>query len=200
MDVERRFVPVGEVRAAPEARSIEGMAAVIGSESVDLGGFTEIIERGAFAEALERSDVVALFNHDPNIVLGRSSSGTLQLRETDEGLHYTVEDMPESRADVLEMIRRGDVKGNSFSFTVDEDRWETRDGQQLRIISRFKELFDVGPVTYPAYRDTSVSARALQIAEERSVEKPETEDAEALAAIKRKHAARKRRLKLAEVE
>ena len=193
-DVERRFIPSGEVRAAPEGRGIEGMAAVVGAESVDLGGFTEIIERGAFADAIERSDVVALFNHDSNIVLGRSSSGTLKLRETDNGLHYSIESLPEARNDVLEMIQRGDVRGNSFAFTVDEDRWETRDGAQFRIISRFKELFDVGPVTYPAYPDTTVSARARQIAEERAapVEEPQSEE------WKHQAAARKRALDLAE--
>lgn len=165
--IERRFVPVEglEVRQVEGRMSISGTAAVIGQESRDLGGFVEVIEEGAFDEALLISDVRALYNHDANYVLGRTKSGTLQLEARADGLHYRVDDLPESRRDVYELIQRGDVTGNSFAFTVERDRWEKRsDGRQLRRIEKVRELFDVGPVVYPAYQQTVVSARALGMA------------------------------------
>lgn len=164
-DMERRFIPLEKTEARQEGdtMSISGLAAVIGQESQDLGGFTEVIEPGAFDEALASSDVRALYNHDANYVLGRTASGTLRLEAREDGLYYEVDNLPESRRDVYELIQRGDVTGNSFAFTVEEDRWEQRDdGRQMRYITRVGELFDVGPVVYPAYQQTVVSARALE--------------------------------------
>jgi uncharacterized protein len=164
MEIERRFIPVEglEVRTIEGEMSIAGVTAVIGQESQDLGGFTEIIEAGAFDEAVATSDIRALFNHNPDFVLGRNLSGTLELEIREDGLHYKVPKMPKTRADVFESIQRGDVTGNSFAFTVAEDRYEERDdGRKVRVISKFRELFDVGPVVYPAYSQTVVSTRAL---------------------------------------
>lgn len=165
-NMERRFIPLEklEVRQVDGgAMSISGMAAVIGQESEDLGGFTEIIEEGAFDEAINASDVRALFNHDSNYLLGRTASGTLRLEARNDGLYYEVDNLPETRRDVYELIQRGDVSGNSFAFTVEEDRWEQRsNGATVRYISKVRELFDVGPVVYPAYSQTVVSARALE--------------------------------------
>lgn len=166
MEIERRFIPVEglEVRTIDGEMSIGGVTAVIGQESQDLGGFTEIIEAGAFDEAIATSDIRALFNHNPDFVLGRNLSGTLELEVRDDGLHYKVPKMPKTRADVFESIERGDVTGNSFAFTVAEggDRYETREGgKRVRVITKFRELFDVGPVVYPAYSQTVVSTRAL---------------------------------------
>lgn len=164
MEIERRFIPVEglEVRTIDGEMSIGGVTAVIGQESQDLGGFTEIIEAGAFDEAVASSDIRALFNHNPDFVLGRNLSGTLELEIRDDGLHYKVPKMPKTRADVFEAIERGDVTGNSFAFTVAEDRYEKRDdGRTVRVITKFRELFDVGPVVYPAYSQTVVSTRAL---------------------------------------
>ena len=164
--MERRFIPLEklEIRQADTgAMSISGMAAVIGQESEDLGGFTEIIEQGAFDEAIMSSDVRALFNHDSNYLLGRTASGTLRLEARSDCLYYEVDDLPQTRRDVYELIQRGDVTGNSFAFTVEEDRWEQRsNGATVRYISKVRELFDVGPVVYPAYSQTVVSARALE--------------------------------------
>ena len=165
-NMERRFVPLEKLELRQDddgAMSISGMAAVIGQESEDLGGFTEIIEEGAFDAAIEASDVRALYNHDSNYLLGRTASGTLRIEARSDGLFYEVPDLPPSRRDVYELIERGDVTGNSFAFTVEEDRWEQRDdGRQVRYITQVRELFDVGPVVYPAYSQTVVSARALE--------------------------------------
>jgi hypothetical protein len=163
-NVERRVVPVsaGEVRAKREDGKvgIGGMAAVFNSRT-DLGPFEEEIREGAFTKALKRSDPRSLFNHDPNFVLGRVKSGTLTVRATEDGLSYEVPELPQARMDVAEMIERGDVDGNSFSFTVKTDEWTRReDGKDLRTIIEIDELYDVGPVTFPAYTDTSVALRS----------------------------------------
>jgi uncharacterized protein len=106
-------------------------------------------------------DCVALFNHDSNHVLGRSTSGTLRLSVDDVGLRYEI-DPPESRQDILELIERGDVAGSSFAFFIDdEDRIEDR--EQNRVIyqvNKITRLMDVGPVTYPAYKATSTAIRS----------------------------------------
>lgn len=148
---------VTELRANKESRSIEGYAALYDSPSDAAGWYTEVIAPGAFKRALERSpDVVALFNHNENYVLGRTSAGTLELWEDEKGLRYRVKDMPDSRADVLEAIERRDVNGNSFAFTVKEDTWQERDGKTIRTLKEFDILYDVGPVTYPFYKSTNV--------------------------------------------
>lgn len=195
--VELRLFTGLEVRAAGEdSRGIEGYTAVFESDSQDLGGFIERIEPGAFAESLERSDPVALFNHNSDLILGRLGAGTLELSEDDRGLFYSVPELPASRADVLEAVQRGDVAGNSFAFIVDTDRWEKRDGDHVRIIEKFARLIDVGPVVHPAYLDTVVAARALHTLADR-INAPEAEVRERLAAT---WAARRRAIELALAE
>ena len=146
-----------ELRADLESRAIEGYAALYESPSDSAGWYTEVIAKGAFTEALKRSeDVVALFNHNENYVLGRTTAGTLELWEDEKGLRYKVKDMPESRADVLEAIQRKDVNGNSFAFTIKRDTWEERGDKTIRVIEEIEMLYDVGPVTYPFYKSTSI--------------------------------------------
>ena len=169
MELERRDFAfehddelVVESRADGRA-AIIGYAAVYNRLSLDLGGFREEILPGAFDKVLNRQrgrqDVVALFNHDSNIVLGRSSSGTLELSSDDKGLRYVVTP-PVSRADVLELIQRRDVRGSSFAFTVDKSGEGFRpgdDGKAVRQIREVSGLYDVGPVLVPAYPATSAS-------------------------------------------
>ena len=162
--MERRFLPIEslEYNEEDEQMSISGVAALFRAESQDLGGFTEVLEPGAFDDAIIMSDVRGLFNHDANFILGRTKSGTMELEVREDGLHYRIPNLPASRRDVWEAIQRGDVTGNSFAFTVERDRWEQRQGMPpLRIIEKVRELFDVGPVVYPAYSQTVVSARCM---------------------------------------
>jgi len=177
-NIERRTFSV-ELRAADEGRSVEGYAAVYDSESNTLGWFTEVIAPGAFRDALERSpDIVALFNHDQNIVLGRRSSGTLEVNEDSRGLRYRIPELPKSREDVYEAIQRGDVNKSSFAFTIAEggDKWEERDGKTVRTITKFDRIYDVSPVVYPAYSDTTVAQRSFdQWAEQVKAEQSESE-------------------------
>jgi HK97 family phage prohead protease len=175
---ERRFLCQGlELRAADgntESRTVRGYAAVFGKRSENLGSddyqFFEVLESTAFDDVLG-DDVRALFNHDPSQILARSKdgNGTLRIGTDATGLWYEF-DAPQTRAgdDLLESIRRGDVDQSSFGFSVSRDgqKWEetgTPDGKTVvqRTISRVKRLFDVSPVTYPAYPDATVALRSL---------------------------------------
>lgn len=171
--VVNRHKPDGEYQSrlydvryeAKEDGSIVGYAAVHNRYSQDLGGFIEIIEPGAF-EGREKDDVRALFNHDSNIVLGRTTSGTLKLRVDSEGLAYEITP-PETTwgRDVAAMIKRGDVTQSSFGFTIPKggSEFEQRsDGVIVHRIKKVARLYDVSPVTFPAYQDTEVSVRSLR--------------------------------------
>lgn len=151
----------GEARAV-EGRTVEGYASVFNSMSEDLGGFREIILPGAFKNALN-DDVRALYNHDSNYLLARTTSGTLELKEDDKGLYYRFE-MPNTSYgnDLLELYRRGDLTQSSFGFTVDKDSWRMEEGQHIRYIESVSSLFDVSPVVYPAYTAASSGLRSAE--------------------------------------
>ncbi len=153
-------------------RTLVGYAAVFyrsddpGTEFELWDGYVERIMPGAFDSAIERGDDVrALFNHDSSLVLGRSTAGTMRLKSDDVGLRYEI-DLPDTQqaSDLATLVERGDVDGSSFAFTV-TDYERSRDNEvDVREITGVR-LFDVGPVTYPAYESTSVSVRASDVAE-----------------------------------
>lgn len=181
-DKERRaFVTVFTRSAGGTGRSVEGYAAIFNSKTKIGGeswGYDEMIDPKAFDDAIDNSDCRALFNHDPNHLLARQSSGTLTLSLDSKGLKYAFE-MPESRADLLEMMDRGDLKESSFAFTVKEEDWtseKTAEGRwkYTRIIKRVEFLYDVSPVTYPAYTDTTVAKRSWAAWE--AAQAPQTSD------------------------
>ena len=170
-EMERRSLPHAagrlEIRTrAGESPKLVGRAAVFGKLSQDLGGFKEQINRGAFSEAIQRSDVVGLFNHSPDNVLGRMNAGTLRLHESDKGLEFEM-DLPDTQVarDVAANVKAGNVSGNSFSFLIAEggDEWDHSGKVPIRTITAngIAELRDVGPCTYPAYLDTTISARSI---------------------------------------
>jgi HK97 family phage prohead protease len=163
MKLEHRRVFSGaQVRAAGSAKpGIDGYAAVF-NETTDLGYFSEVIKPGAFSRALkENQDVRCLVNHDENVILGRTKSGTLRLEENGKGLRFSC-DTPDTQAarDLLASIARGDVDQCSFGFIVRKDTWTEQDGIQMRSVEDV-DLFDVSPVTFPAYGGTSCTARSL---------------------------------------
>jgi len=164
--------------AEPDGRKVTGYAAVFNSRSEEMWGFVEEIDERAFNDA-DMSDVRALFNHDPNLLLARTSSGTLNLSVDQRGLRYEF-DLPDTTAgaDLAELMRRGDVTQSSFGFTIAEDEWEEREGEMpVRRITKIKRLFDVSPVTYPAYTEASVALRSLeQWREEHRAEPEETKE------------------------
>ncbi len=169
-DVERRFIS-RELRVAKRddgAPIIPGYAAVFDKLSEDLGGWQEIIRPGAFS-AVIGGDVRALVNHISEMVLGRTAAGTLALEEDDIGLRYEIlpPDTQYAR-DLMTSIERGDVSQSSFSFSTDDSDPEyvvwhpgTKDSLPLREVLRMAALYDVSPVTFPAYPTTSVGVRDM---------------------------------------
>lgn len=179
-DIERRFLTV-EVRAeeTEEKMIVEGTPIVYEQET-DLGWFREKIARGAATNALKTSDIFLLFNHDPNQPLARTKNGTLEAWEEDDGVHMRA-DLSQSRLgpDMYRDIKAGLIDKMSFAFTVEKQTWVEEEGRtDLRTVDEIKELFDLSPVTYPAYKQTDLMARSLeQIAEEHKAETSTEEEA-----------------------
>jgi HK97 family phage prohead protease len=168
VELERRALAATvELRQAPGGSTSPGMmkgyAAVFGRLSEDLGGFYEEVAPGAFDRAIRDTDVLCLRNHEPEALLGRMSAGTLRLSTDTKGLMFECE-LPNTTTgrDTAEMIRRGDMKGCSFSFGVRAEEWNWHTGAQPIRTLRDVDMADVGPVTTPAYRDTSVALRSLE--------------------------------------
>lgn len=164
MSTERRtLVQPVEFRSAGDRQIVAaGYAAVFGKRSHNLGGFVEDIHPTAFNKTVREADVAALFNHDPNRLLGRSSAGTLRLEVDEVGLAYQI-DLPDTSdgRDVAVLLERGDLSGSSFGFRVIADEWGlTEDEFPLRTL-RQVALRDVGPVAFPAYPDTEAALRSL---------------------------------------
>ena len=159
MKETRFFNPEFRAFSDDGQKRIAGYAAVFDTWSDDLGWFREKIQRGAFSEAIGKSDTVALFNHDSNLVLGRVSNGTLRLKEDERGLYMEV-DLPDTQAanDLYKLVERGDIKQQSFGFIVDGNEWNK--AKDERTITKVRELIDVSPVTFPAYPDTTVAKRS----------------------------------------
>jgi uncharacterized protein len=170
--------PDKEIRAIPaelrvkrddgEPVKIAGYAAVFKKLSEDLGGFREKIAPGAFKAALKTSDVRALINHDPTQIVGRTGVN-LTLKEDKSGLFMELTAPPagSERFDQLARdIESGLITQQSFAFVVAEDGDEWAEDKwskdTVRTIRTVAELFDVSPVTYPAYPDTSIALRSLE--------------------------------------
>ena len=159
----------GEVRAQQQEDQptrIIGYGSVFNIRSEPLWGLREIIKPGAFDDVLN-DDLRGLFNHDPNFILGRSTSGTLKVSVDDRGLQYDIEapDTQTIRDLVLAPMQRGDINQSSFAFRVarDGDRWyEDEEGVVIREIHKFSRLYDVSPVTYPAYQAADSAVRSLK--------------------------------------
>jgi uncharacterized protein len=166
MNREFRIIHGTAIRAKADKPGIEGYAAKF-NEEYDNGWFIETIKPGAFTRAVkEKQDVRGLMNHDANLVLGRTKSGTLSLNQDATGLYFEC-DLPDTQTarDLYELVKRGDIDGCSFGFQVMAQSWrEAKDSNGKMIQYREIEdvdLFDVGPVTFPAYPQTSVDARSL---------------------------------------
>jgi HK97 family phage prohead protease/HK97 family phage major capsid protein len=200
-DAEKRTMGTIEVREAEgDEMVLEGYAAVFNSET-DLGAFREVIKPGAFDDVMN-NDVRALINHDPNLVLGRTTNGTLKLEQDERGLKYRVELGRQQYAkDFYESVKRGDISQSSFAFTIDKQSWNEE--RTLRSVDKVRQLLDVSPVTYPAYSAATVQARDLppepeQVAEVSAPEQdteiqnlqPTTMNLNEMKAVRAKHADR----------
>lgn len=141
-----------------------GMTIPYNSESEDLGGFRECVRAGCFSKTMQEQDVRALWNHDPNWVLGRTGNKTLALRSTDGGLDGEVTLDPEDQMHThfARRVERGDVAGASFGFEKVRDNWDgtASDGMPLRSLIEAR-LFDLSPVTFAAYPAAAAEQRSL---------------------------------------
>jgi len=162
LDIERRTYQLTELRAEEDGKAmrIKGHAAVFNQKSEVIFGFREIVLPGAFAKSIKKDDVRALWNHEPNFPLGRLKSGTLRLSEDRQGLLSEI-DLPDTQVgrDLYVSIKRGDVDQMSFGFRTISDGWRKEHGETIRELVEV-DLFDVSPVTYPAYPQTDISARS----------------------------------------
>ena len=193
----RRADPgAGEEGNGATVITLAGYAAKFDVLSELMWYFQETIAAGAFDDVM-RDDVRCLFNHDPNLILGRTLSGTLRLSLDATGLLYEV-DLPDTEMarSVAEAVERGDVTQSSFAFIVKEATWtERQDGTWLRTITKLTRLYDVSPVTYPGYPDATVGMRSGFVKQQ--TEARALREAEAASAERRAHAARRaRELKL----
>ena len=172
--LEIRNFNLAEIRALSDGDTprIVGTAAVYNSRSVDLGGFVEIIEPGFFRDVLDQ-DTRAYFNHNRDVILGRRAAGTLELRDTPQGLGFEAQypDTQLVRDMVITPMQRGDINQCSFAFRVksksygddiDGDEWTKEGGIHVRILKAggCRELADVSVVSEPAYPQTSAEARS----------------------------------------
>lgn len=175
---ERRYFDSEfEVRTEGDKLTLEGYALKWGVRSNNLGGFREEVAEGATNKTIKESDIRALFNHDPSLILGRNKAGTLDVSNDSTGTHYRIQgDMRQSYVkDLAIAMERGDVTQSSFGFRKvgpEGDSWsEDENGMPLRTLREI-QLFDVSPVTYPAYEDSTsgLGKRALQyVAEARGL-------------------------------
>ncbi len=160
-----------EIRAdaAGDGMMISGLAAPFDIETL-IGrspwGYREIIRRGAFKKTIKEGDPILLWAHNNDYPMARKSTGTLKLRESDEGLEFDATLGKQSwSVDAYESIRRGDVRGMSFGFDVVKEKWpeamkEEADKLPLRELLEVR-LIEISPVTRPAYPTTEVEARAV---------------------------------------
>ncbi len=173
-NAERRFfASAPEIRAEGDSKKVEGLGIVYNSLSENFwpgmdGGLYEVIEPGASRGLIDDEDIMILFNHDPNLVLARNKN-TATLEETDKGVVYRYDSPDTSVAnDLLTNLRLKNVRKSSFAFLPKEVKnermveWPNMGRINIRRIVKFERLFDMSPVTYPAYNDTAVMARAFK--------------------------------------
>ena len=202
---ERRILPFQEAEIRAEerkdgAKHIVGYAAKFDRMSQNLGGFVEKIDKNAYKRVLSRNpDVMGLKNHSEHHILGRTGSGTMELMADETGLRYDIA-MPETVVgrDTWTEVKRGDIPGSSFSFTVDDgdgDEWDDQTDPPMRTLLNVRDLFDVGPVTFPAYLDTEVNCRSFDRFVETRSQSREQEAAQQAARL----AMQRQRLRLRQV-
>lgn len=158
-----------------ETRCVEGYALLFNTDSKEMFGFIERIDPSALDGVLEKSDVLCVMNHDEGrgvLARYRKGKGSLSLVVDEKGLRYSFEAPKTALGDeLLESLKRGDISESSFAFTVEKEEWDIRDnGPSYRIIKKFKRLYDVSPVYYPAYEDTTVAMRSFQCEENKRKE------------------------------
>lgn len=167
--MEHRYIPMNDVQTREDGDGlyIEGYFAVFNSTYEIWPGATESIAPGAFDDSVS-DDVRALYNHNSDIVLGRTSAGTMELKQDSHGLWGRIR-LNRSDTDAMNAyarIARGDITGCSFGFDIAAQETDYReDGSVHWTITKVSPLYEVSPCTFPAYQDTVVSARKHDVEE-----------------------------------
>ena len=156
-----------QTRAANDDLFIEGYFSVFNSEYPLWEGASEIVKPGAFTNSVS-GDVRALINHDTTLVLGRTKPGTLTLRQDERGLWGSIR-INRDDVDAMNLyarVQRGDVDQCSFGFDIKRETFvDLGDGKCRWEIEEGDPLYEVSVCTFPAYTETSVSARKQDLAE-----------------------------------
>ena len=181
--IEKRSLPL-EIRMDDEgdSRSVKGYAVVYDTWT-DIGNwYREKIAPGALRSALMNSDIRLLLNHDSNHLLARQKSGTLSVREDEKGLYFEAT-IPESREDVYEMVKRGDLDECSFAFRVSKDEWRyAYENDDLdvdeRVIKEISIVPEITLATFGAYKTTSVDLRTYEEAKKAHEERVKSDESE----------------------
>ena len=162
-----------ETREDGEGLYIEGYFSVFNSNYEIWPGATESVAPGAFSNTLS-DDVRALINHDTTLVLGRNKAGTLELKEDARGLwgKITINPNDSDAMNLYERVKRGDVDQCSFGFDIVKEDTEIREDGTIHWTIREVKLYEVSCCTFPAYEDTSISARERDFEE---IKKRQTE-------------------------
>ena len=169
-----RSVPVEFMTREEEGnKAIEGYFAVFNSVYDIAPGMSESIAPGAFSKSLA-GDIRALVNHDTSLVLGRTKAGTLVLREDSRGLwgHIDINPTDVAAMDLYARVQRGDVDQCSFGFEIRSQDTDIKEDGSIHWTLTEIELYEVSCCTFPAYEETSISART---AERDNIRKRETE-------------------------
>lgn len=166
--MEQRFVNLKEMETRSDDNEdlyIQGYFVVFDDNYDVCPGATESIARGAFSESIN-GDVRALYNHNHDLVLGRTGAGTLTLREDDHGL-YGVIKVNKADSDAMnayQRIQRGDICGASFGFEIADEKQEIReDGSVHWTIRKVDPLYEISPCVFPAYKGTQIGTRADEL-------------------------------------
>jgi HK97 family phage prohead protease len=192
-NVEKRSYSGLEIRMHDEDnREIEGYGIVFNKRFEIWDGYYEEIapEAGDYFQNSD-IDVISAFNHNFDKVLGRSSAGTMRFEVDETGVKYIVQVAPTTAGnDLLESVKRGDIKGSSFVFTAKKVQWEDSEEETIRRIQEFGMVIEMGPVVFPAYKDTTVAKRSL---ENYQLEKQQSEEESMDQTIALQHIHRQRR-------
>jgi HK97 family phage prohead protease len=169
---EQRIFSGAESRMTEDGNGMEGLGIVVESRTLlftDSNGrnvYEEIAREAVQNYDFSRGDVISAFNHNFEKILGRTSANTLAITKDNTGMRYSIPSLPNTSYgnDLKEQLSRGDVKGSSFVFTIAEggETWTEIEGGMLRTITQFDEVFEVGPVVFPAYVDTTAAKRSLE--------------------------------------
>lgn len=171
-EMEHRFLQMHDMHTRQSETGddlyLEGYFAVFGDIYHVWDNVTESIAQGAFKDALETDDVRALWNHNTDLILGRTGAGTLELREDEKGLWGKIKiNQKDSEAmNAYERIARGDVTGCSFGFLIEDEQLDVSDnGSAHWTILKIGTLYEVSPCTFPAYEATEIASRGKQLEE-----------------------------------